>query len=268
LFRGFHKHSGGGFDARLNSEAGIIPHGFLNGEKPTNIYDIPDLFSMISGHLGFYTDIQSQFSSWAVDFWEAYMFASDGYMAILDTSIMESHVRVYHVPALIVARLANADYKFEYLVYGPIRGPAFRCVPVKQLVKSGLCTLQSACKLVSWETRVLTAKTIATLLTPPRDLQPDIVIAVTTMLACLRFHLRSTKTIAGDLDTALEIHLSEEMKMVQLPSLDCKAQNLGLVNPHTYVKQSIYVGNFVDSLQRLEKKIREDRKRLKRPRQH
>ncbi|KAI3336332.1 hypothetical protein HD806DRAFT_527941 [Xylariaceae sp. AK1471] len=269
LFRGFRKDSGGGFDARLNSKDGIVPHGFLNGRKPTHIYDIPNLSTMISKHLGSSTNIQSQFSSWAVDFWVARDYTDkNGCVAILDTTMIESHVRAYHVPALIVAGLADTDYKEEYLVYGPIRGPAFHCVPYNQLEKGGLKMLRSSHTLVSWETRVLTAKTIANLLRPSRDQRPDIIIAVTTMLACLSFHLQSAKNIAGDLYTALKIHLSEEMKMVQLPPLDCKAQNLGLVNPYTYAKQSVYVGSFVDMLQRLENQIRRDRKKLKRPREH
>jgi hypothetical protein len=41
---------------------------------------------------------------------------------ILNTSIMESHVRICHVPALIEAGLAYEDYAEEYLLYGPIKG--------------------------------------------------------------------------------------------------------------------------------------------------
>ncbi|KAK9773206.1 hypothetical protein AB5N19_11816 [Seiridium cardinale] len=95
----------GGALKGLNGQDGVIPHKFLGGKTPSNI-------------------------SWAADFRTAaaYAIRPNSYMAIMDTSLVENHVSVYHVPDLYHAGLSGAWFPHEYLVYGPITGPAYHCV--------------------------------------------------------------------------------------------------------------------------------------------
>ncbi|KAI0009920.1 hypothetical protein F4779DRAFT_617091 [Xylariaceae sp. FL0662B] len=135
LFRGFHSKSGGGIDPRLNGPDGIIPHGFLGGKAPTSMYEIPKLRAMLRGHLTGQR-IETHFSSWAADLATALRYSGgfsprrrDGaWVAVLDTAAREPHVDIHHVKALHAAGLADAHYDHEYLAYGPVRGPAYRCV--------------------------------------------------------------------------------------------------------------------------------------------
>lgn len=61
LFRGFSPSSGG--DSRLNTTTRIIPHAFIGGKQPTNIYDIPRLKKNIDDHVCGRIG-KSEFSSW------------------------------------------------------------------------------------------------------------------------------------------------------------------------------------------------------------
>ncbi|KAK9413392.1 putative Major facilitator superfamily (MFS) profile domain-containing protein [Seiridium unicorne] len=128
LFRGFSWQSGGALKG-LNGQDGVIPHGFLGGKTPSNMYDEKDLRDQIHGHLSGW-NVNTHFSSWAADFRTAaaYAIRPNSYMAIMDTSLVENHVSVYHVPDLYHAGLSGAWFPHEYLVYGPITGPAYHCV--------------------------------------------------------------------------------------------------------------------------------------------
>jgi len=267
LFRGFHSASGGGSDPRLNSVEGIVPHAFLNWEKPTNIYEIPHLYNMVNGHLRWDRGTRTAFSSWTADFWLAVRYSTglNRYIAILDTTLIESHVRVYHVLSLVHAGITHMNYTHEWLIYGPIKGPAFHCVPWKDLGNAGINGLNMPV-LDSWKLRVLVAKEIATLFRSLNDRRPDTIIAVTIILACLHEKWGHREHVAGDLYRELRKHLSEEMKVVQLPSLDCKAPNFGLVNTHMY-KQNHYVEEYMGLLERIEKQARQDGQKRKRRRE-
>jgi hypothetical protein len=136
LFRSFGSESGGGVDPRLNSEDGIVPHGFLDGKKPTGMFDNPNLRGMIDCHLEGDSCIQSDFSSWAANIATSLSFTvgkRTAYLAVLDTEAMESHVEVHHVPDLFAVGIAYTSFTEEYLVYGPVRGRAFHCVSVAKL---------------------------------------------------------------------------------------------------------------------------------------
>jgi hypothetical protein len=120
--------------------------------------------------------------------------------------------------------------------------------------------------LDSWKLRVLVAKEIAALFRPLNDHRPDIIIAVTTILACLDKKSGHRNQVAGDLYRELRKHLYEEMKIVQLPSPDCKAPNFGLVNIQMY-RQNDRVEEYMRLLGRIEKQVRHDRQKLKRRRE-
>ncbi|KAI1329160.1 hypothetical protein F5Y16DRAFT_397627 [Xylariaceae sp. FL0255] len=141
LFRGFTKSSGGGVnvDARLNSEQGIIPQGFLDGKEPTSIYDIPNLPQMLDDHLSGKTgpDVQTQFSSWAPTYQDARIFAEgmNPRIAVLDTSKMAGGSGIYNVSELVRVGLVPPDnsYSWEYLIYGPVRGEGYSCTDVIEI---------------------------------------------------------------------------------------------------------------------------------------
>jgi hypothetical protein len=94
------------------------------------MYEIPYLYDMVNGHLRYDQGTRTAFSSWTTDFWVAVHYSTGGnrYIAILDTTLIESHVRVYHVPSLVRAGITRMNYAEEWLIYGPIKGPAFHCV--------------------------------------------------------------------------------------------------------------------------------------------
>ncbi|KAI0142561.1 hypothetical protein F4776DRAFT_676388 [Hypoxylon sp. NC0597] len=197
LFRGFHSRSGGGIP-RLNSAEGIIPHGFLGGQIPTSIHNIPNLKRMIDGHLQG-GHVPSYFSSWAADLSAAVYYsqlasnADTGHIAIIDTSLLERHVEIYHVKALSAAGLASGTYAHEYLAYGPIAGRAYHCVKYTDIIKAGMNLLTnpyhqhgfhhlsslSESQAQDLGTRIAT---VALLFRYPSDDQPDVIITMVAIL--------------------------------------------------------------------------------------
>jgi hypothetical protein len=137
LFRGFTPDSGGGKNM-LNGPHGVIPHGFLNGKKPTSMWNIRGLFDMICDHLDEDPDIISDFSSWT-QMWSTalgfsgYPHDGEGMIAVLDTTSVEEHV--WHTVDLIRADMAVDEYDDEYLIYGPITGPKYHCVSPRDLYR-------------------------------------------------------------------------------------------------------------------------------------
>ncbi|KAI1261941.1 hypothetical protein F5Y18DRAFT_440105 [Xylariaceae sp. FL1019] len=273
LFRGFDRKSGGGY-VGLNTKAGVVPHAFLGGKLPTTIYDIPNLKAEIRGHLDNSPGIWSHFSSWAAYYWTADLFAYRGqnaHIAILDTRLLESHVRVYHVPDLGAAHLYDMNtYPEEYLLYGPIRGPAYFCVEYKSLVAAGVRSLWETSKaLMTWERRVSVAKKVATLMRRPGDSDPDIVIAATIVLT-----LSEVKVSPAEFRRLSKLFMAElesEMKALELPApgYEVKAQNLGLINRHTYTEHSVPMKDYVRLAAEMEDTIISERAKLaKLERQH
>ncbi|KAI0147207.1 hypothetical protein GGR57DRAFT_477508 [Xylariaceae sp. FL1272] len=267
LFRGFHDGSGG--YPGLNTKTSVVPHAFLHGKQPTHMYNIPNLKAEIHGHLDNSPDIRSHFSSWAAYYWTADLFAQkgkNGHIAILDTRILEGHVRVYHVPDLGAARLYYRNsYPEEYLVYGPIQGPAYFCVEYQALLAAGVRSLWDSSKtLTSWETRVSMAKKVAALMRRPGDYKPDIVIAATIVLIFSTFKVYPAdfKLLQG----LLVRELADEMKVLELPApgYKAKAQHLGLINPHTYTKHSVSMSHYVRLAKVIEDTVKSDRAKLKR----
>ncbi|KAI1332473.1 hypothetical protein F5Y16DRAFT_420522 [Xylariaceae sp. FL0255] len=141
IFRGYSSTSWDGFDPRMNNANGITPPCFLQGKTPTSIYDIPDLKQMVDEHLENHTGgvIKTEFSSWSQSFIFALGLSKDHeHVAILDTSKLEPHVRVYHCPALVNAGVATeGGYAYEYLVYGPIKGPAYHSISMHAMTGYG-----------------------------------------------------------------------------------------------------------------------------------
>ncbi|KAI1084881.1 hypothetical protein F5B20DRAFT_591916 [Whalleya microplaca] len=272
LFRFWNSHSGGGFDPRLNNKNGVVPHGFLQGEEPTNMFDIPDLKVMINGHLTGRKYIRSQFSSWAADIEYVIQIASSptAHIAILDLNRLQDHVQIYHVNALFRAGIANHPYPHEYLAYGPIAGPAYHCVRFQDMVDRGLRRNFSSYTL-HWDVHLketstpsevaITAKKIATIFQPPHEKRPDIIIAVTAAMIGLLYRGsisgRTSEASSSILQWAI-YHLRKELRTLQLPGPG--SGTLGLFNPKTYTTHFPCLDGMVCLLQGIEDAVREKRK--------
>lgn len=130
MFRGFHSKSGGGGHG-LNGPNGVTPHAFLNGKKPTTMWDIPDLPKMVEDHLAAEENLASAFSSWT-HFWSTavhfsqYRRKSGVRIAVLDTTSMEDDV--WFSDDLFWAGVCEYPWYDEYLLYGPISGPKYHCI--------------------------------------------------------------------------------------------------------------------------------------------
>jgi len=151
LFRGFNKYSGGGFPGQ-NTTDGIVPLGFLQGCDQKMEIDgkmKPELVkARVRIHCCQHTYHPTPFSSWTHDWRTALGFArnrqspkdpskwqyledgDEGYIAVLDTSALGDERtlrnRIFHVPQFDVPRL---HITCEWLIWGPVSGPAYRCVP-------------------------------------------------------------------------------------------------------------------------------------------
>ncbi|KAI1325211.1 hypothetical protein F5Y16DRAFT_423288 [Xylariaceae sp. FL0255] len=259
LFRGFTSYSGGGHDARLNSKDGVIPHGFLNGKKPTNIYDILKLKAMINGHINGDDALETEFSSWAANSLTAGEYADGQSLAILDTSRMESHVRVYHVPALLRAGLSATLYPEEYLLYGPVRGPAFHHIRLQDAVKFGLKTsrlkTQNDCKTMIQCSRAMAIHVGGS------DRRPAFIVAITTALVLLFAKARHLSGQIEELLTKeLKSQLSEEMRALKFEFGNHTAPDGHhiLVNPRTCDKTGTHIKEthvYIRILQQIEQSI-------------
>ncbi|KAL7624599.1 hypothetical protein AAE478_006166 [Parahypoxylon ruwenzoriense] len=187
LFRGFHSSSGGG-DRRLNNNTGVTPHGFLRERVPKTIRDIPRMRDMIIGHLGGLR-IPSCFSSWAADLNVAIRYSRNSNIAIVDTNLLADRVKIYHVKAFYAAGLANYAYDHEYLAFGPITGPAYRCaryVDIKNTVEISSASLITVRVFSSADVlRLISRCSKAASLFYPSGIQPDVAIALTAIFLCL-----------------------------------------------------------------------------------
>ena len=118
LFRGFSPTSGGGF-AGLNTDQAIIPHGFLDGTATRSISDVEDLQDMLDYHLqnddttSEGKPMNSCFSSWTPSLEVALSFAGqteNSRIAIVDTSLLDENIKVFHTADLCEAGLREMMY--------------------------------------------------------------------------------------------------------------------------------------------------------------
>ncbi|KAI1266257.1 hypothetical protein F5Y18DRAFT_435177 [Xylariaceae sp. FL1019] len=123
LFRGYCAVSRG-----RNSETGVIPQAFINGQSPSSMYDIPDLTHMINCHLDQH-DMVSCFTSWTPSIDIAFQYSRRDKIAIMDTSKLGKN-RIYSVASLVKSGLTELEWyadELEYMVYGPVEGPGYYC---------------------------------------------------------------------------------------------------------------------------------------------
>ncbi|KAF7519955.1 hypothetical protein G7054_g12918 [Neopestalotiopsis clavispora] len=242
FFRGFHSGSGGGHPG-LNSKNGITPHGFLDGQTPTTMYDIGDIKSMIDGHLAF-SHGDSQFSSWSADLNTALKFSGNdwysekmnSHIALLDTRRMEPHVEVHHTMDMFSAGLTEDCFEEEWLVYGPVTGVAFRCVSMKDISK--LCFIDvpdfySHCAedcLMSTKDATVAAKKIGELFKHPEDQSPDVALAVAAAVLGIHFCRQGQLTPTSEVTNSMAILWSQELKSLKIPKMPTVGPSL-LANP-------------------------------------
>lgn len=133
----------------LNSAAEIRPHAFSKnrGLSVGDLWDVPNVKSVILSHLRGQSSPLSVFSSWSHDLESAIKWGGGGkdgdvYVSIMDRRNLDSHVMVYHVielqeAGLITLREGNQVY-FEYLVQGPVSGLGLKCVSLESLQRAGV----------------------------------------------------------------------------------------------------------------------------------
>lgn len=165
IYRGYHTVSGGG-NPTLNTEQGVTPHAFLPGKPPIpgNMRDIsPDLFSLYAAnHLTNQHVLDTPFSSWSPDLGTALWFATgqfgghfeDGatritdpkscFIAVIDTwTMFTDEERPYCI--VPVGMIGKPSCGCEYLVYGPVRGPAYTVVSIADIQKAVGCPCWPYC---------------------------------------------------------------------------------------------------------------------------
>lgn len=154
LFRGFNRYSGGGIPGQ-NTIEGIFPLAFLQGhETEMQVGRNTDPWMLLDRamrHLCQKTSPPTPFSSVTHDWRTALTFSCtrvcektgrrkllsqdhqdhDSYIAVLDTWALGDEKtllnRIFHVPQF------GVDYPCEWLIWGPVSGPAYRCVPVSKI---------------------------------------------------------------------------------------------------------------------------------------
>lgn len=158
LFRGFNKHSGGGIPGQ-NTTEGITPLGFLQGHDTemelSSDVDPSRVMVRAAFHCSTIAHPPTPFSSWSHDWRIATIFActrdssgsmdrqvlfedDDGaYIAVLDTWSLGSQDtlrnKIFH------DRQMGINLDCEWLIWGPISGPAYRCVPLYAIRQSTGC---------------------------------------------------------------------------------------------------------------------------------
>ena len=245
---------------------------------------------MVDSHLRWCHNVVTEFSSWAADLsWTldqagTYMGSGDLTIAIIDTTRLADHVKVYHTRDLKRAGIAQRSFSYEYLLYGPISGPAYHCVEWKDLPQQDIRTIrgfgatrgnsEAANTAIDSsepggkrhrlrEEDIVAAKNLATCLRRPDDDRPDVIIAITAAALCVQNRWGDSGAI-GDADLALLLrHLSGELKQLQLPATDREPGCL--VNPKTHKKDHPKLLQTLKLLMTIQGKVRaKDRDRLAR----
>lgn len=157
LFRGFNEHSGGGIPGQ-NTTEGITPLGFLQGHDTEmelgSDVDPSRVMVRAAFHCSDIAHPPSPFSSWSHDWRTATIFActrssrgsvyrqalredEDAYIAVLDTWSLGGQDmlrnKIFH------DRQFGINLECEWLIWGPISGPAYRCVPLSAIRQSVGC---------------------------------------------------------------------------------------------------------------------------------
>jgi hypothetical protein len=222
------------------------------------MYEITRLKEEIEGHLRSQL-VQSHFSSWGACFSIVADFArghgESAYVAILDTTLLEDHVKIHHVPELCSVGLSRYSYDHEYLAYGPISGDAYFCVPWKHL-QAAVLTFMKHVGPVSSD-QMAYANQVADLFRREEDKRPDVVIALAVMFLGLGGRPwnveKDPKGFRADMKTIVD-GLADDIKAYTLP--DSETGGLGLANPKTFTKRYPLLAQSVRMLLAIEQHLK------------
>lgn len=151
----------------LNSKKGVIPHAFLPGQPrmPETVRDISanKLSQLVVNHLTFSREMATPFSSWSPDLGTALHFATGQYsehtsagagggaidmsqcfIAVVDTWKMFTKAnRPYRIVS--AGKMGQTRVGCEYLVYGPVQGPAYTVVRIEDIQQAVGCSQWPCC---------------------------------------------------------------------------------------------------------------------------
>lgn len=170
LFRGFNKYSGGGLPGQ-NTTEGITPRGFLLGydteKEISSSMDPWRVKARVESHCCHQDSPPTPFSSWSHDWRLALSFSLTrltetkktrcrleeedcGFIAVLDTWALQDESpwalndgsalwnRVFNVPQF---RIPHLNLPCEWLIWGPISGPSYRCVSFSTIRETINCSI-------------------------------------------------------------------------------------------------------------------------------
>ena len=222
---------------------------------------------MIKAHIRGRHEV-TDFSSWTGDLsWAVWSSRTpDACIAIIDTTRLADHVKVYHTIMLQRAGISHSSHILEYLVYGPISGPAYHCVEWKEFPQMDISTIyDEAIKPFIHPMRgdkhydlreedVIVAKNFATRMRRPDDDRPDVIVAITAAVLCVKYKWEEYGVI-GIADWALlQAHLGNELRRLRPPATDLAPGSLA--NPYTIMWTSSRLQQTVDLLLTIQGKVR------------
>lgn len=229
----------------------------------TSMYVAYNIRGNIDGHLCGSRGIQTYFSSWTADFKIAQGYATNnGYIAILDTTLLTDSVSIYYTPDLLKAGLTSYSFPEEYIAYGRITGAGYHCVRISAIQgdmgellphssSSRGYTPTTGQQLIT-EHHVLAAVRIAKHFRKPNDSRPDVVLYVTAMMLMMS----NSKKGANHPQVArlMRYHLRRELRQYCKPASGERPQ--GLVNPMTSTYGQVLLGQTLTLLTEVGRQIR------------
>lgn len=256
----------------MNTTDAVTPHAFYGSRReasntPISKISESKIKSEIEGHLNG-SLVKSHFSSWAADLQTAVKFAgvgNDAHIAVFDTSRKGQHNEIYHVSALHAMGICKANYPDEYLVYGPVMGEGYTCVPVRRLRDRGMDVTVAARSSISRISvkELRHADKIANEFRSKRHMEVKRpALYLTVFAAELGRLLRASQGSNCGLGWSQEDNRKVLTHLSTLGILDLAAKQPDkkpLVNPKTYVNGFPQLKAMVDILMTLELEI--DRKR-------
>lgn len=160
--------------------------------------------------------METHFSSWTHTLKEAFRFVrkkkygenDSSTVAVLDTSSMVDHV--WYTPDLNAAGLSRGKKDMEFLVYGPISGPKYHCVPFKELKTANTFRILQGSRAIFGKDperislverrAVESSRKIATLLQPQGGRLANIVVLTAKFVGVRVKNLRGKLKYLGYLD--------------------------------------------------------------------
>ncbi|KAI1632277.1 hypothetical protein F4809DRAFT_628418 [Biscogniauxia mediterranea] len=224
------------------------------------MFETRALGSMIDAHLRGQRpkSAPTRFSSWAAGISIAAEYArynkTNGkpHLVVVDTNLLPPYALVYHTPTLAHAGISTIrSCTHEYLIYGPVCGPAFSCVPFSKLQTAGWWWWYGTERgLARAAERVEVARRIAWTFARKYNRRAEVVVALTAIIASPG--ASSAKVTRSELRREILKQLVQETTLMRLPA----PPEVGLVNPRTYYRGYPEIQQMVSLLMDVEGEIR------------